>query len=89
MIEKSEVIHAIDDLPAIFDDAEEKVVREHYVKTIKMMPENRSKWELLEGGKARCPACHLTFNDVWDYDNQDSFCRNCGTDMRYWIYAAF
>ena len=42
----------------------------------------RGKWKLLDGGKGQCSECQSVFNDVWDYDKSDSFCRGCGADMR-------
>ncbi len=82
MINKEDVIKAIDDMPAIFDDAEERTVRAQCIEVIKNIKVPKGKWEILGKGEARCPRCHIMFLDVYDIDNADNFCRNCGLDMR-------
>lgn len=82
MMDKEEAIKAIDDMPAIFDDAEERIVRGQCIEVIKGLQNQKGKWEILGRGEARCPRCHIRFLDVYDIDNSDNFCRNCGLDMR-------
>lgn len=43
---------------------------------------NCAKWIVYNGGvRATCSNCYFSFNDVYDVENYDSFCRHCGSKM--------
>ena len=46
-------------------------------------PERKTgHWLIREGiSDAQCSECGMYFNDVYDMDNSDAFCRQCGTKM--------
>ena len=33
------------------------------------------------GADARCSECGMSFNDAYDIENHDRYCRHCGTKM--------
>ena len=40
------------------------------------------RWLIREGiSDAQCSECGMYFNDVYDMDNSDAFCRHCGAKM--------
>jgi hypothetical protein len=40
------------------------------------------RWLIRDGiSDAQCSECKMYFKDVYDMDNSDAFCRNCGTKM--------
>jgi hypothetical protein len=39
-------------------------------------------WELHKAGSGTCSECHFTQKNVWDYDNWQSFCGQCGAKMK-------
>lgn len=48
-----------------------------------VQPERKTgKWLIRRGiTDAQCSECKMYFNDVYDMDNSDAFCRHCGAKM--------
>ena len=48
-----------------------------------VQPERKTgRWLIREGiSDAQCSECGMYFNDVYDMDNSDAFCRHCGAKM--------
>ena len=46
-------------------------------------PDRKTGWWLIREGisDAQCSECGMYFNDVYDMENSDAFCRHCGTKM--------
>lgn len=46
-------------------------------------PERKTGWWMIREGisDAQCSECKMYFRDVFDMDNSDAFCRNCGAKM--------
>lgn len=44
-------------------------------------PVINAHWIHLGGGLAKCSNCKWIFKDVYDQDNEDTFCRKCGAKM--------
>ena len=46
-------------------------------------PERKKGWWLIREGisDAQCSECGMYFRDVYDMENSDAFCRQCGTKM--------
>ena len=44
-------------------------------------PVIHAHWTHLGGGLAKCSNCKWIFKDVYDQDNEDTFCRKCGAKM--------
>lgn len=42
----------------------------------------RGKWIFHDNGDATCDQCGRYQKAIWDYDNWQNFCGNCGADMR-------
>ena len=57
------------------------------IKTIEILPSAQperktGRWLIREGiSDAQCSECKMYFRDVYDMDNSDAFCRQCGTKM--------
>ena len=45
-------------------------------------PVVRGKWIFHDNGDATCDQCGRHQKAIWDYDNWQNFCGNCGADMR-------
>lgn len=45
-------------------------------------PVVRGKWIFHDNGDATCDQCGRYQKAIWDYDNWQNFCGNCGADMR-------
>ena len=47
------------------------------------LPERKTgHWLIREGiSDAQCSECGMYFNDVYDMENSDAFCRHCGIKM--------
>jgi len=58
---------------------------EHYVlSNLPSVKSERKKgnWLIHKfGDDAKCSECGMTFRDVYDIENSDSFCRRCGAKM--------
>lgn len=50
---------------------------------LNIYPQNKTHahWIHLGGGLAKCSSCKWIFKDVYDQDNEDTFCRKCGAKM--------
>lgn len=51
---------------------------------LNVSPQNKevhAHWTHLGGGLAKCSNCKWIFKDVYDQDNEDTFCRKCGAKM--------
>ena len=46
-------------------------------------PDRKTGWWLIRKGisDVQCSECGMYFNDVYDMENSDAFCRHCGTKM--------
>lgn len=44
-------------------------------------PVINAHWIHLDGGLVKCSNCEWIFKDVYDQDNEDTFCRKCGAKM--------
>ena len=42
---------------------------------------NHGKWYLHPDGSGTCSNCNRTQKSVWDFDNVQNYCGNCGTKM--------
>lgn len=49
--------------------------------TVDVTPVVNAHWIHLGGGLAKCSNCKWIFKDVYDQDNEDTFCRKCGAKM--------
>ena len=56
----------------------------YYIEQLpSVTPERKTgHWLIREGiSDAQCSECGMYFNDVYDMENSDAFCRHCGTKM--------
>ena len=44
-------------------------------------PVRHGHWIYKRGCWAECSECHHDFNDVYDLENSDHYCRHCGAKM--------
>lgn len=51
------------------------------ISAIELALRGKAKWKNMHDGKATCSKCNRTFNDVYDYDTFDTYCRKCGAFM--------
>lgn len=51
------------------------------IDIIDNIPLVHGHWIHLGGGLTKCSICKWIFKDVYDQDNEDTFCRKCGAKM--------
>ena len=51
------------------------------VKVADVAPVVHGHWIYLGGGLAKCSVCKWVVKDSYDQDNDDLFCRKCGSKM--------
>lgn len=49
--------------------------------TVDAVPVKRGKWILHDNGDATCNQCGRWQKAIWDYDNFQNYCGNCGAEM--------
>lgn len=49
--------------------------------TVDAVPVKRGKWILHDNGDATCNQCGRHQKAIWDYDNWQNYCGNCGAEM--------
>lgn len=85
---------AIDEIQSVYDfeyptasGAFDEFVTMIIPNIIKNMPSaqperRKGKWIVHKfSSNAQCSECGMHFNDVYDMDNCDKYCRHCGTQM--------
>lgn len=45
------------------------------------VPVRHGHWIYKRGCWTECSECHHDFNDVYDLENSDNYCRHCGAKM--------
>lgn len=50
-------------------------------KAVNAVPVKRGKWILHGNGDATCNQCGRHQKAIWDYDNWQNYCGNCGAEM--------
>ena len=51
------------------------------IPAVDAVPVRHGHWIYKRGCWAECSECHHDFNDVYDLENSDHYCRHCGAKM--------
>lgn len=53
----------------------------YYLTGYAELKEKTGKWKLNKDGSGTCDQCGRTQKNIWDYDNFQNYCGNCGLKM--------
>ena len=83
-MDKQTAADLLDNLIGMVDDSQGNDYDTALRMGIKALREERhGHWIIPRfGADAKCSVCGYYFNDAYDMENEDNYCRHCGASMR-------